>query len=256
MRYLGGKKRQSKQIVERIRRLYPDFTTYVEPFCGALWSACAVMDAFPGRRYILNDANPYLMCTWREGQKGWDPPEKITLEQHRDYKKRRPVNDPLTGYIGFAWSFGGDFFHALARGKAGDDSSAKGSVASTVRKVVSLRHHLPTLLCNDFFNIKIPKGSMVYLDPPYERRAKAGGKQAFCRDTYYTWAEDLSEKCVVIATEFVNPRGWELLHDFGDTVVRHHSSKGKDGTRELLMRVHKRGGARWEPPRGEVDLFS
>jgi len=58
MWYLGGKMRQSKQIVAAI----DNFSLYVEPFCGALWSATAVMKTFPGRRYLLNHAYPVDTC--------------------------------------------------------------------------------------------------------------------------------------------------------------------------------------------------
>lgn len=87
----------------------------------------------------------------------------------------------------------------------------------------------------------VPDGSVVYLDPPYENRTKAGGNKGnFDRKRYYEWAEDLSERHVVIASEFVNPRGWEVLHNWGHTVVRHLNGKPKDGTEELLMRVSKK----------------
>ncbi len=124
----------------------------------------------------------------------------------------------------------------------------KGSYTSTCTKINVLRGADVALFCGDFSGVPIPDGSMVYLDPPYENRTKQSSVTTFDRDHYYSWAEELSERCVVIATEFVNVRGWEVIHDFGDTVVRHHSSKGKDGTRELLMWVRKEGGTAWEPP--------
>jgi site-specific DNA-adenine methylase len=171
MRYLGGKCRQSKEIVNAIRRLRPDFKVYVEPFCGAMWSACAIIRAFPGRKYLLSDNNPYLMTTWIRARNGWDPPPVFSEAEYMDYKKRLPV----------------------------------------------------------------------YLDPPYEGRThQYKGSKGFDYDHFRNWAEALSKRCCVLTTEFVNPRGWEVLHNWGDTVVRHHSGGESDGTCELLMRVRSK----------------
>lgn len=108
------------------------------------------------------------------------------------------------------------------------------------------------LSCCDFQQLEIPDGSMVYLDPPYKNRAKQSNNNAFNRDLYYIWARKLAMRCTVIATEFVNPYGWQVLYDYGDTVVRHWGGKGKDGTRELLLRV--RGYEKGVPLKGRLSV--
>lgn len=226
--------RQSRQIVAVIATLHPDFKTYVEPFCGALWSACAVMRAFPDRRYVLNDVNPYLICFWKHAQSGWNPPEHLTERDYHHYNKTRPLNDPMTGYLGFAWSFGGKFFGGPAR-TAG---RFKGSYGSTIDKVAVLRRSTVMFTCSSFEDVRPPPRSLVYLDPPYEARtAQSKGNGHLDRDAYFEYAGRLSKSCTVIATEFVNQRGWPVLHNYGDTVVRHLNAKPRDGTVELLLRV-------------------
>jgi DNA adenine methylase len=235
MNYLGGKWRQRRIIVEMIKKTHPDFKVYVEPFCGAMWSATAVMKEFPGRRYVLNDVNPYLMKFWKSALDGWDPPQHISEQEYLHYSKTRPMDDPMTGYIGFAWSFGGKFFAGYARGKTG-------SISSTRKKIDIIRSENCVLSCFDYKMVKIEGTDgglkqMVYLDPPYAGRTAQAKNGAFNHDDYLAYARAASIKAIVIATEFNAVPGWDVLHNWGDTVHRHLNAKPSDGTCELLMRV-------------------
>jgi hypothetical protein len=233
MRYLGGKMRQSKQIVAHIKEIHPQFKTYIEPFCGALWSGVAVIKAFPNRKYVFNDINPHLIRFWSEAAKGWNPPEHVSEATYALYNETRPLDDPMTGYIGFAWSFGGKFF----RGAARTDGMIKGSYKSTREKIDVLRSADVVFRLGTYNKIPIPINAMVYLDPPYEGRTKQSKFHDFDKAAYIFWAGNLAKKSKVIATEFIEQPGWKILHNYGDTVVRHHSAKPADGTTELLMRV-------------------
>lgn len=234
MKYLGGKYRQRKHIVRAAKSL-PKFTTYVEPFCGAMWSAVGMIEAFPNIEVILNDANPYLMCFWRAAiEDGFDPPQEFSEADYLAVKRRMDVSDPLTGYVGFALSFGGRFFEGFGRGRG--NYTGEGYRA-TMKKLSVLRRADVELTCLDYSEVQIPDGSLVYLDPPYVNRKKQSNKTKFDPRAYYPWANKLAGRCTVIATEFLNPVGWQVLHNFGDTVVRHFHGKPRDGTQELLMRV-------------------
>lgn len=236
MWYLGGKKRQAKEIVHAVERLAPDFKVYVEPFCGALWSAVAIMQRFPGRRYVLNDINPHLICFWEEARRGWNPPAKVSETTYAKYNRERPLGDPMTGYIGFAWSFGGKFFGGAAR----TNGQIKGSYKSCVEKIQVLRSFNVVFECGTYHELNIPNKAAVYLDPPYEGRTRQShfGKD-FDKEHYLRWASTLSKRCMAIATEFVPPPRWTILHNYGDTVVRHLKALPPDGTVELLMRVRR-----------------
>lgn len=235
MWYLGGKMRQAPRIVAVIRDLHPNFKIYVEPFCGALWSATAVMRAFPGRSYILNDVNPHLVTFWKHAQSGFNPPECVTENDYKYYNKTRPLNDPMTGYIGFAWSFSGKFFGGAAR----TDGKIKGSYKSTVDKIKILRESTVMFTCGPFEFVKPPHRSMVYLDPPYNGRTAQSKNGTLDRPGYFKYAEGLAKNNKVIATEFINERNWPVLFNYGDTVVRHLNARPRDGTVELLLQVTK-----------------
>lgn len=61
----------------------------------------------------------------------------------------------------------------------------------------------------------------------------------FDHGPFWEYALDLVELGnAVLVTEFTAPEGWAAIHSFGDTVVRHHNSKGKDGTVESIY-VHE-----------------
>lgn len=61
MMYLGGKFRQGKKIAEVLSSYMKSGGRYVEPFCGALWSACAVAKIAPkNTKMILSDKNEAL----------------------------------------------------------------------------------------------------------------------------------------------------------------------------------------------------
>lgn len=233
MWYLGGKARQAKQIVAAIRLIRPNFKVYVEPFCGAMWSATAVIKEFPGRHHIFNDINPHLMTFWKAAYEGWNPPEFISEETYTKYNKARPINDPMTGYVGFAWSFGGKFFGRIAR----TNNKIKGSYKSTRNKIDILRSANCLFNTGPYEILKIPNKAMVYLDPPYVNRTKHSQYHKFNKASYLSWAKKLAIRCDVLATEFEHQSNWPILHNYGDTVVRHHAAKPKDGTFELLMRV-------------------
>lgn len=238
MRYLGGKKRQAKEIVRAVERLTPDFKTYVEPFCGALWSAVAMMQRFPDRKYILNDINPHLICFWEEARRGWNPPAKVSEATYAKYNRERPLDDPMTGYVGFALSFGGKFFGGFARDRAGQRDFEAEASRSTLRKIDTIRTANVLFKCGPYHELVIPNKAAVYLDPPYEGRTRQShfGK-GFDKEHYLKWASALSKRCVTIATEFIPPSRWRVLYNYGDTVVRHLNGLAPDGTVELLMQV-------------------
>lgn len=241
MRYLGGKYRQSKQIVAALEA---SFKNYVEPFCGGLWSATAVMKKFPDAYYILNDNNPFLIRFWQEAGRGWNPPEFVSKETYDWYKSHRPKDDPMTAYVGFGWSFAGKFFGSYDSwqgtyvDKFGRSRSYKnGSYRSTVNKIKTLRSVSYEISCTDYQNVYIPKGSVVYLDPPYSDKTPQSTLTAFDGVTYLEWASWLvkERQAFVLASEMTNP-GWKVLYDWGDTTVVHGARK-KQKDHELLMQV-------------------
>jgi hypothetical protein len=124
MRYMGGKFRQSKAIVQCLRPYFNENTMYVEPFCGGMWSACRVIDELHPKSVILNDINKPLMLLWDKCIKDgvdWLPTDSEVVErEYQNYRLVQDENDPLTAWYGIALSFGGKWFGGVARNSKDD----------------------------------------------------------------------------------------------------------------------------------------
>lgn len=237
MWYMGGKYRQRKAIVEALRPYAHEGFTYVEPFCGAMWSAAAVCDRLRPGRAILNDINRPLIALWRrvldEGV-DWLPTDMGEIEaNYQYYKHDAPDDDPLKAWYGIACSFGGKWFGGVARCK--DKTDFKPQVRSTARKADVLRPYHPELSCGSYKELPVPDEAVVYCDPPYQGRVKAHYFETFDYDEFWQWVRDLSSRCTVFTSCFECPGDFVTVHSWGDTVVRHNHGKGPDGTCEKLV---------------------
>ena len=245
MRYMGGKFRQSKAIVECLRPVVNSETVYIEPFCGGMWSATRVIRDLHPKVSILNDINKPLMLLWdkciKEGV-DWLPTDQQFVEDNRQkYKREQNMDDPLTAWYGIAVSFGGDWFAGIARQSKGDRNYGYlGQKKSTYSKVKILQSS-NIMLCNlDYQQLSIPDGSVVYCDPPYEGRTKAYIFKGFDHIEFWDWVRELSQRCCVFISCFDCPDDFRPIYEWGDTVARHYSSKGTEGTNEKLV-VYKGG---------------
>lgn len=237
MRYMGGKFRQSRAIVECLRPYAEEGFTYAEPFCGGMWSAARVCrDLHPGR-VILNDLNEPLMLLWarvlREGA-DWLPTDMQEIEEnYQRYKCEGGEDDPLTAWYGIACSFGGKWFAGVARSKGGTDFEPQRR--STARKGDALRPYRPELSRGDYRDLDVPDGAVVYCDPPYEGRTKGHHFDTFDYGEFWQWVRDLSARCTVFTSCFDAPDDFRDVYRWGDTVVRHNHRHGSDGTCERLV---------------------
>lgn len=234
MQYMGGKYRQSRGIVECIRPYAEDGFTYVEPFCGGMWSAARVcMDLHPGR-VILNDVNRPLMLLWdRCLEDGVDwLPGYPTREEYELCKSRMDEDDPITAYYGFGFSFGGRWFKSYIKPGTSHNGDQRKSIR---RKVDSLRPYDPELRCESYEVLDIPDGAVVYCDPPYEGRTKAHHFDTFDYGMFWDWVRDLSTRCTVFTSCFEFPGDFREVYRWGDTVVRHNHGHGHDGTCERMV---------------------
>lgn len=242
MRYMGGKHRQSKAITEALAPLSAG-QYYYEPFCGALGSASAVVPHF--EMSFLSDASKPLITMWQAMLDGWEPPSFVSEDLYKKYADKRhapDAEDPLTAWMGYAMSFGGKWFGGYARQAANDVEGTKRSQANQKRaalsKIAAVRGKCK-LACMDYIEAieNIRPGSVVYLDPPYADRTRAHHtSKGFNHADFWDRAKKLSEHSTVFVSEFIAPKGWAVVHSWGDTVVRHKISES-DGTNECLFRL-------------------
>ena len=237
MNYQGGKHRQSKIISNHIN-MVKTTNHYCEPFCGALSVACRVDDRF---ELLLSDNNKALITMWSFLFNNEIALPHISESDYNALKYLKDFDNWLTAYAGFGLSFGGKWFGGYARG----DGDYNGALQRSIkRKIAALKSKKSVSFMNcDCDDLIIKHKSVVYLDPPYVGRTKVGG---FSRDDLNVF--ELGERLVddghiVLITEFRQGGDFVPLHEFGDTVVRHHKQRTKgDGTTELLMCHHSQIG--------------
>lgn len=225
MRYMGGKSRVSKKIVEvidnavhgwqkqdfkqigknnSISELGGQIETFVSLFCGS----CSVEAKVQAKNKILNDKHPYLIAMWQGVQDGYKLPEVITDEQYQYIKNNKDEDACLTGFVGFGCSFGGKWFGGLARNKKGDNYCARAN--RSVHKDFNLGLKDAQFLCLDYKDVHIPDGSVVYCDPPY---ANTTGYTTgnFNHNEFWDYVREISKKNLVLISEQNAPDDFECI---------------------------------------------
>lgn len=239
MWYMGGKHRQSKDIVRVLKDRHGFGFKYCEPFCGSMSSSVKVMKELSPSRIRLSDINRPLIKLWAGLVSGSiDLPRFITDQEYNMYKKTRDMEDPMTAWFGIAVSFGGKWFGGLARHSREklDRYDFAPQVNSTMKKVEVLRRFAPDIQESDYHEAtKNLRGWVIYLDPPYEGRTKAHCFHSFDTEIFWSRVRELSMNNDVYISVFDCPNDFETVHEWGNTVVGHHAAKPKDSTSEKLV---------------------
>jgi len=221
MQYLGGKARTGKQLVEYLSSVRKPGQAWIEPFCGGLW----VTHLVDGMR-IASDANEALITLYKAMQVGWLPPESVSEEEYATYKARRDAKDPMTAFVGFGCSFSGKWFGGYARsGERNYATNARNSLMRKMQTCAGIRFlHLDykTALA------EAPKGSLVYMDPPYAHTTGYGETGAFDSGIFWSVVRAVSAEHDVYVSEYTAPPDFECVL----TVHTKTDLRMKDGSKE------------------------
>lgn len=202
MRYLGGKSRISKDIAKILNNATGG-GQFVSLFCGS----CAVESKVLSDNKILNDKHPYLIAMWQGLQNGWAPPKIVTKEEYYAVKNNMDADMALTGFVGFACSFGGKWFGGLAANKKGEDFCVNAG-NSLMRDLNGVKDAVFT--CLDYQDVEIPDGAVVYCDPPYANTT-GYATGAFDSDAFWDYMRELSKRCTVFVSEESAPDDFEVV---------------------------------------------
>lgn len=199
MRYLGGKARLAKHIVQFLESVRKGDQCYVEPFLGG----CNILPLMSGER-IGGEAKEDLILFYKALRDGWKPPTEVSEALYKELKTAPP--SPLRGFVGIACSFAGIWFGTYARSADNRNYALNGynTAMKTAPKLAGT-----TLITSDYRYLKIPVGSLVYCDPPYANTTKY--TEAFDHDEFWLWADQLSNTCDVYVSEYTAPEGWEVV---------------------------------------------
>lgn len=204
MKYMGSKARHAKEILPIILSTRKEDQWYVEPFVGG----ANVIDKVDGKR-IGADINEYLIGLWQAVSEGWNPPETFEETAYKDVRENKSdYSKALVGYVGFALSYSGKWFGGWRRDGAGKRDYVTESYKNACKQFPNLRgvqfEH------KDYFNLVIPRESVVYCDPPYKGTTKY--KDDFDHDKFYTWCREMTAAGhTIFVSEYAMPDDFVCL---------------------------------------------
>jgi DNA adenine methylase len=213
---LGGKAKISKKLVDFLESKRKPNQLYVEPFLGG----CNVLPHLSGERWG-NEIIPDLILLYCAIRDGWVPPSEIQESLYNKLKTEKP--SPLRGMAAIGCSFSGKWFGGYARSKDRNYAlNAKNGLMKIAPKIKSVKF---TNMSYD--EMKIPEGSLVYCDPPYEKTTKY--KNQFSHKQFWCWARCLSKTCDVYVSEYSAPEDfvevWKVERNLEMRTNKHKTEK-------------------------------
>ena len=191
MKYMGSKARHAKELIPIILKDHTPDMWYVEPFVGGA-NMIDKVDPKVAPKRLGCDVHEYLIEMWQAVSKGWEPPLTVTETMYNHIKANKDEDKPLTGYVGFALSFGGKWFGGYRRDSVGkrkyDEESYRGAIKQNKNLLgVHFQH-------KSVFDIDFSRCGKVtiYCDPPYRDTTKY--KDSFDHNRFYDWCEDRAKE--------------------------------------------------------------
>ena len=207
MKYLGGKSKIARHVVDVIERYRAPAQPVWEPFCGGLNVTREL--ARRGIGVIATDASWPLIALVQAVRDGWQPPATMTESEWRD-ARTLPASNPLHGFAGFT-SWGGKFFGGYPRERGGRRLFFEEQRRVLLRDAPAPAH----VQCVDFLSVEPwPLDALIYCDPPYAGRTGYAACAPFDHDRFVErvgqWA---ALGVTVLVSEYAFPLGecvWEF----------------------------------------------
>ncbi len=236
MKYMGSKARHAKEILPIILAGRKPGQWYVEPFVGG----ANVIEHVPGLR-IGSDIHPHLIEMWQAVVNGWVPPKFVSEDEYANLSRKRNV-DAMTGYVGFALSFGGKFFGGYRRDVAGTKGCKENMVTQSRRASEAMERQSFNLRgvkfrCGSYTDIDIPHESIIYCDPPYAGTTKYS-TGSFDHDAFWRWCDACHEDGhSVFVSEYTAPAHWRCVWEKAVNSSLTRDTGGKKGIEKLFVRL-------------------
>ena len=200
MKYQGSKNRFAKEILPIILKNRKPNQFYVEPFVGAF----NLIQWVDGNR-IANDSNEYLIELFKAIQQGYEPPQLVSEELYNNIKNNQQLFDKSTvGFVGFACSFGSKWFGGYARGK-NSKGNQRNYALESYRNIMKQKPLIQDIsIYNlDYRKLVIPRGSIIYCDPPYFNTTKY--KDSIDSVEFWDWCREMSKENTIFISEYSAP---------------------------------------------------
>ena len=188
MKYMGSKARIAKEILPIILKDRVQDQWYVELFAGGMNMICEV----DGNR-IANDIHPYLIEMWKYLCKGWIP-EKIDKNTYDKVRQNKDeFSDHFVGWVGFNCSYSGKWFGGFAGQTKTKIGTVRDYQAEAIKNVLKQVEKMNGVIFknNPYYEVELPKNSIVYLDPPYEGTTKYAND--FDHKAFWQWCREMSK---------------------------------------------------------------
>lgn len=221
---MGGKGKVAKHILPIILRSRKNDQWYVEPFGGGM----NMIDKVSGNR-IANDLNFYLIEMWKELVYGTWKPEYMIRQEYDHIKNNRDLYPPyLVGYAGFNLSYSGKYFGGFAGIVNTKINTVRDYQMEAIKNITKQIQNLKGVHFKNghYFDLEIPKNSIIYCDPPYENTE--GYSCSIEHEVFWEWCrEKKKEGHDIFISEYSAPpdfiKIWEK--DFKSSL----SANGKSG---------------------------
>ena len=202
MKYLGSKARIKNEILPIILKQRTENQYFVDLMGGGM----NLIDSVEGNR-IANDLNFYLIEMWKALLNGWKPERFYSREFYQEVKNNKEKFPPyLVGWIGFNCSYSGKFFNGFAGVVETKIGTKRNYQEEAIRNIEKQIKHLKgiELENKNYFEVEIPKNSIVYFDPPYKGTTKYFTD--FDHDYFYSYVRKLkNEGHQVFVSEYEMP---------------------------------------------------
>lgn len=235
---MGSKNRIAKHILPiMLAERKPD-QWWVEPFVGG----ANMIDKVEGNR-IGADSNEFLIKALRLiRDEPTTIPDLITEEDYQKAKDKMVLNG-LTGFIGFAMSFGGKWFGGYRRDVAGTKGCIENMKTQTRRSkqnAINQSKYLKGVkfINSDYKSLDLPQNSLIYCDPPYKGTTKY--KDGFDHTEFWQWCREKAfEGHTVFVSEYNAPEDFECIWQKGITSSLTKNTGAKRGVEKLFK--HRKG---------------
>lgn len=179
--------------------------TFVSLFCGA----CSIESKIKADTKILNDKHEYLIEMFKALQNGYELPDEITKEQYEYIRNNLDEDKALSGFVGFACSFGGKWFGGYARDDKRGRNYTQTGKRGLIKKMAGLQN--ATFISMDYKDVIIPNGSVVYADPPYANTTAYGSEFKIDYDDFWDYMREISKNNIVFISEEHAPDDFECV---------------------------------------------
>ena len=222
MKYMGNKQRIADEILKVIFNTCKHTDTFVDLFCGS----CSVIERVPNTYIkIANDKNKFLIEMFKSLVNGNEYSHTITKDKYsamRDLYNLSKRHLELTdedyaeiGWYGWMGSFNGRFFsggysgHNVLQKNGKTRDYIKEQINNTLKSIPKLKNvHFTS---EEYYNVEIPEGSIVYCDIPYFNTKQYETSKDFDYENFYNWCRENKSKYQIFISEYQMPDDFKCI---------------------------------------------